>query len=100
MCLGVPGKIVEIYSDRGLRMGKIDFGGVIREACLETLPEAKPGDYTIVHAGFALNLLSEEEAQETLNLLREISLLADETETDSQAGLDEVTGQANAPLAS
>ena len=100
MCLGVPGKIVEIYSDRGLRMGKIDFGGAIREACLETLPEAKPGDYTIVHAGFALNLLSEEEAQETLSLLREISLLADEAETDSQPGLDGSAGEAGAPLAS
>ena len=66
MCLGVPGKIIEIYQDRGLRMGKVDFGGVVREACLETLPEAKVGDYTIVHAGFALNLLSEEDAQNTL----------------------------------
>ncbi len=73
MCLGVPGKIVEIYTDRGLRMCKVDFGGAVREACIETLPEAKPGDYTIVHAGFALNLLSEEEAQETLTLLREIA---------------------------
>ncbi len=73
MCLGVPGKIIEIYTDRGLRMCKVDFGGAVREACIETLPEAKPGDYTIVHAGFALNLLSEEEATETLNLLRQIS---------------------------
>lgn len=78
MCLGVPGKIIEIYADRGLRMGKIDFGGAIREACLETLPDAKPGDYTIVHAGFALNLLSEEEANETLSLLREMAQLGDE----------------------
>jgi hydrogenase expression/formation protein HypC len=73
MCLGVPGKIIEIYTDRGLRMCKVDFGGAVREACIETLPDAKPGDYTIVHAGFALNLLSEEEAQETLSLLRDIA---------------------------
>jgi len=78
MCLGVPGKIIEIYQDRGLRMCKVDFGGVVREACIETLPEAKPGDYTIVHAGFALNLLSEDEAQETLELLRELSAFEDE----------------------
>jgi len=73
MCLGVPGKIIEIYPANGLRMAKVDFGGVMREACLETLPEAQPGDYTIIHAGFALNLLSEEEANETLDLLRELS---------------------------
>jgi hydrogenase expression/formation protein HypC len=78
MCLGVPGKIIEIHADRGLRMCKVDFGGVIREACIETLPEAQIGDYTIVHAGFALNLLSEEDALETLALLRELSLLEDE----------------------
>ncbi len=73
MCLGVPGKIVEIYTDRGLRMCKVDFGGAVREACIETLPDARVGDYTIVHAGFALSLLSEEEAQSTLELLREMS---------------------------
>jgi hydrogenase expression/formation protein HypC len=78
MCLGVPGKIIEIHADRGLRMCKVDFGGVIREACIETLPEAQIGDYTIVHAGFALNLLSEEDALETLALLKELSLLEDE----------------------
>ncbi len=77
MCLGVPGKIIEIYTDRGLRMCKVDFGGAVREACIETLPEAKVGDYTIVHAGFALNLLSEEEAQDTLNLLRQIADVED-----------------------
>jgi hydrogenase expression/formation protein HypC len=73
MCLGIPGKIVEIYASGTLRMGKIDFGGVFREACIETLPEAKVGDYTIIHAGFALSLLSEEEANETLAALRELA---------------------------
>jgi hydrogenase expression/formation protein HypC len=74
MCLGVPGKIVEIKVENGIRMGKVDFGGVVREACFEAIPEAKVGDYTIIHAGFALNMLSEAEAKETLDLLREISL--------------------------
>jgi hydrogenase expression/formation protein HypC len=78
MCLGVPGKIVEINMINGLRMGRIDFGGVLREACLEAVPEAQIGQYTIVHAGFALNLLSEAEAEETLTLLREISTLQEE----------------------
>lgn len=73
MCLGVPGKIVEIIEGGPLRMCKIDFGGVIREACIDTLPEAKVGDYTIIHAGFALNLLSEQEALESLNALRELA---------------------------
>ena len=82
MCLGVPGKIIEIHQDRGLRMCKIDFGGVIREACLETLPEAQVGDYTIVHAGFALNILSEEDAQTTLELLREMIALGEEEEPE------------------
>ena len=77
MCLGVPGKIIEINTTTGIRMGRVDFGGVVREACLEAIPEAIVGDYTIVHAGFALSLLSEQEANETLTLLREISLLED-----------------------
>jgi hydrogenase expression/formation protein HypC len=78
MCLGVPGKIVEIYTDRGLRMCKVDFGGVTREACIETIPEAQVGEYTIIHAGFALNLLSEEDAQETLDLLRQMGTFEEE----------------------
>ena len=77
MCLGIPGKIIEILDNPGLKMCKMDFGGVIREVCIETIPEAKVGDYAIVHAGFALNLLSEEEANETLSLLREIAMLED-----------------------
>ncbi len=85
MCLGVPGKIVEIYESLGLRMCKVDFGGVVREACLETLPEAQVGQYTIIHAGFALNLLSEEDANETLTLLREMAALEDELGPESLA---------------
>ncbi len=83
MCLGIPGKIISIYHDHGTKMAEIDFGGVTREACIEVLPEAKPGDWTIIHAGFALNLLSEEEAQETLEILQEMSDLADAAEGDN-----------------
>ena len=75
MCLAVPGRIEAIYQANGLRMGKLDFGGVRREACLEYVPEAKIGEYAIVHVGFAINLLSEEEAQATLQTLREIGAL-------------------------
>lgn len=78
MCLGIPGKIVAIYEVDGLKMGKVDFGGVQRETCLAYVPDAKIGDYTIVHVGFALNLIDEAEAQLTLALLDEIGLLGEE----------------------
>ena len=77
MCLGIPGRILSVYEDHGTKMANIDFGGVKIEACIEVIPEAKPGDWTIVHAGFALNLLSEEEAQETLEMLGQMSELAE-----------------------
>jgi len=72
MCLAVPGKIIEIYEKQELKMAKMDFSGVTREACIEHVPEAKVGDYAIIHVGFAISLLSEEEAQESIDLLREI----------------------------
>ncbi len=78
MCLGVPGKILEIYEVESLKMGKVDFGGVVREACLEYVPEAQAGDYAVVHVGFAISLVSEEEAQATLEMLREIIDFEDE----------------------
>ena len=78
MCLGVPGKIIEIYMADTLRMGQIDFGGVKREACLEYVPEAEVGEYVVIHVGFAISRLSEEEAQETLKMLREISAFEEE----------------------
>jgi len=78
MCLGVPGKIVEIEENDGLKMAKVDFGGIFREACLDYVPEAKIGDYCVIHVGFAISLLSEKEALETLELLREISNIAEE----------------------
>ncbi len=72
MCLGVPGKIIEIYEKQGLKMALVDFSGVRREACIEHVPEAKIGDYAIIHVGFAISLLSEQEAQESMDLLRQI----------------------------
>lgn len=72
MCLAVPGRIIEIKQTPAAKMGKVDFGGVVREVCLEAVPEAELGNYVIVHAGFALNTLSEREAQETLDALREL----------------------------
>lgn len=78
MCLGIPGKIITLYEDHGTKMAKIDFGGVHQSACIEIVPEAKPGDWAVVHAGFALSILSENDAQETLAMLREMSNLADQ----------------------
>ena len=78
MCLAVPGKIVDMYDSGGLQMGKIDFGGVTREACLAYVPEAKIGDYTVIHVGFALHIISEEEANETLDLLRQLAEAGDQ----------------------
>jgi len=78
MCLGIPGKVIQIYEINGIKMGKVDFGGVIREACLEYLPEIQIGDYTIVHVGFGISKLDEEEAMETLEMLREMEMLAEE----------------------
>ena len=72
MCLAVPGKIIEIYEKQELKMAKVDFSGVTREACIEHVPEAKIGDYAIIHVGFAISLLSEEEAQQSIDLIREI----------------------------
>lgn len=78
MCLGVPGKIVEKYEKDSLQMARVDFGGVFREACLTYVPEARVGEYCIIHVGFAISLLSESEAQETLELLKQIGGLEEE----------------------
>jgi hydrogenase expression/formation protein HypC len=75
MCLGIPGKIIEIWGEDFARMGKVDFGGVVREVALAYVPETQVGDYVIVHVGFAINVLDEKEAQETWRLLEEISAM-------------------------
>jgi len=78
MCLGVPGKIVDLYEKGGLKMAKVDFGGIFREACLDYVDEVKVGDYCIIHVGFAISVLSESEAMETLELLRQIGAIEEE----------------------
>jgi len=78
MCLAVPGKILEIDDQAAMRMSQVDFGGVVREASLAYVPDARVGDYVIVHAGFAISQVDEEEAHETLRMLAEISALAQE----------------------
>lgn len=91
MCLAVPGKIEIIYDgDQQLRMAKVNFGGVKKDISLAWVPEAQVGDYVLVHVGFALNKIDEEEAQETLNILREMGELA---ELDNQNISDELKNQ-------
>jgi len=72
MCLGVPGRIIEVQEDGLMRMGRVDFGGITRQVCLAYVPEAQVGDWVIVHVGFAISRLEEEEAMETLQLLEEV----------------------------
>jgi len=78
MCLGIPGKVIELYETNGMKMARIDFSGVIKEACMEYLPEIKIGDYTLVHVGFGLSIIDEQEAQETMDLLNQISAMSQE----------------------
>lgn len=79
MCLAIPGEIVEITgSDPLTRMARVSFGGVIREASLAYVPDAKPGDYVLVHAGFALQTIDEEEARRTLELFEQMGGAAEE----------------------
>lgn len=78
MCLAVPGRVEAIYEEQGTRMGRVDFGGVIKEVCLACLPEITVGDYTIVHVGFAISKVDEASAQETLKTFEELGLLDEE----------------------
>lgn len=73
MCLGIPGKIIRLYDLDGTAMANVDFDGVQQEVCVAAVPGVQLGQYVIVHAGFALNMLSEEEARETMRLLKEIA---------------------------
>jgi hydrogenase expression/formation protein HypC len=84
MCLAVPGKIVSIdEQDPVVRNGRVEFGGIIKEVSLACVPEAKIGDYVIVHAGFALNVLDEEQARITLDYLQQIAELGDISEEEA-----------------
>jgi hydrogenase expression/formation protein HypC len=78
MCLAIPGKLIEIVQHTsGIRMGRADFGGVVKQICLEYTPEAQLDDYVLVHVGFALSTIDEEEATRTFNLLDEMKQLGE-----------------------
>ncbi len=84
MCLGIPGKVVAIYEDNGIPMGKVDFDGILKEVCLAYVPDIQEGEYTIVHVGFAITKLDEKSAQETLALFRELNVLEEELTADEE----------------
>ena len=88
MCLGIPGKVIEIRDDAALLMGKVDFGGVRKEVCLAYTPDVSIGDYVVVHVGFAISWLDEAEALATLAILGQMgTLVTTELETLSP-GMD------------
>jgi hydrogenase expression/formation protein HypC len=84
MCLAIPGRIVAIHDDRGVRMATIDFDGIGKEICLSYLPDLAVGDYAIVHVGFAIAQVDEEMARQTLAMFRDIDALR--TELGSEDG--------------
>ncbi len=70
MCLAIPGQVEQIFEDAGLTMARINFGGIRKNVCMEYTPEAKIGDYLLVHVGFAISVINEEEAMRTLDFLK------------------------------
>ena len=77
MCLAIPGKVLETFSKNDLQMARVQFGGVVREACLEYVPETQPGEYVLVHVGFAISRVNEEEARKTYAALEELDQLTE-----------------------
>jgi hydrogenase expression/formation protein HypC len=75
MCLGIPGKVVNTYRENDVLMGKVDFSGVYKRVCLEHVPDVKPGEYVLVHVGFALSRLDAAEAGRVFALLEEMNQL-------------------------
>ena len=78
MCLAVPGRVLGVEERNGTRMATVDFGGVVKEVCLEYLPDLQVGEYAVVHVGFALQRLDEESAKRTLELFAELGMLQEE----------------------
>ena len=86
MCLGIPGKLLEIHSQGDLPMGKVEFGGIVKDVCLAYTPEAQTGDYILVHVGFAISRIDESEAQEIFHFLEEIAATDEEESGGSGLG--------------
>jgi len=85
MCLAIPGKVAGIAEKDGIRTGRVLFGGIARQACLDFVPEAKEGDYVLVHVGFAITVIDKDEAERTYALLESLGVLAEELAPDGAA---------------
>ena len=77
MCLAIPGKIIETLESDGMKVAKVSFGGMVKQVCLEYTPEAVPGDYVLVHVGFALSRIDQEQAERTFKILEELGQLTE-----------------------
>jgi hydrogenase expression/formation protein HypC len=97
MCLAIPGRVIDIFEENGLRIGRMDFAGVLKSACLEYVPEIRIGQYAVVHAGFAIGIIDEKEAEETAALWQKMQtaelsandvLSAEKRASDSSSGED------------
>jgi hydrogenase expression/formation protein HypC len=97
MCLAIPGKVVERFAANGMQMARVQFGGVVREACLDYVPETLVGEYVLVHVGFAISRVNEEEARRTYEALAELGQLTelDAPETEELAGINDGEGAAD-----
>ncbi len=97
MCLGIPGKVITTYGEHDVLMGKIDFGGVFKQVCLNLTPEAEVGQYVIVHVGFALQVIDEAEAEKVFEFLRHMDDLDElqagdpDSEVESDPRVDSVS---------
>lgn len=85
MCLAIPGRVDEIATEDGLRVGRVNFGGVVKRVCLDYVPEVEVGDYTIVHVGFALSRIDRESAEKTLEVFRQMGVLEEELAGEEEA---------------
>ena len=77
MCLAIPGKVIETFEADGMKAAKVSFGGMVKQVCLEYTPDAVPGDYVLVHVGFALSRVDPEEAERTYRFLEELGQLGE-----------------------
>ncbi len=84
MCLAIPGRVEEITTDGVIRVGRVNFGGVVKRVCLDYVPEIAVGDYAIVHVGFAISIIDEKTAQETLETFRAMGVLEEELATEEE----------------
>jgi hydrogenase expression/formation protein HypC len=96
MCLAIPGRVEQITSEGDIRIGRVNFGGIVKNVCLDYVPEVSVGDYTIVHVGFALSKIDEQSALETLELFRKMGALDEELASEEEA----IARAANAPQSS